>query len=370
MTYYLPPLPPRTPYGVEVMPPMQIPDFRRFPKKRGLNNTAPTKSSPAKSSPDKTSPTPIPSDKASTAPIPSPKIPNGNISFKIKTRHGVIPSLVAIPVAPPANQIEYPIPSTLPESVVQQTLMRPLEENVLFVSLRRLLAPYISEQILAETFKEYHVGTSYKAGMRGAPIFYQMDEMGGIRTGKMMSYDDTAHRNGKLKWIHRLLPEADTYHLQQCFFGTHLYPDILSKMTHHDEDVVILLVESEKTALILRALYRENGFERFVPMATGGSEGFNPKEEHLANPHHALQALRNRKVTLYPDNGKFEIWDTRSTHLQSTCQIFTNDIMECPDYLQYKCPGYTLRKGDDISDLILECVRRRINPLTLLPSDL
>ena len=135
---------------------------------------------------------------------------------------------------------------------------------------------------------------AYALGMtkNGSTIWWQIDEKGKVRTGKIMQYDFYGHRDrsmdgGKTTWIHSLLKRQgklpQDWELTQCLFGAHLLSPI-----HHNEGKVIGLVESEKSAIICSLV-----FPQLVWMGCGGMSNLTAGDKHLL--------LRGRKVIMFPD---------------------------------------------------------------------
>lgn len=276
------------------------------------------------------------------------------------------PAVAATPTPPPA-----PVPpSLLDNNNIDETyLTPPLYQNSLFKALLRKLDGYISEEHLTAAFNDYHVGT--QPTVPYSPVFLQIDSCGQIRTGKIMGYDTDAHRNGKIQWLHKQAGGSGTYELRQCLFGSHLtmtLPDLTTALmpsgrnrwiTHDDVRLkagVIWLFESEKTALMVRALAHKMGETWILPMATGGCGGLNPTPERLADPWSNLQILRGRSVVLFPDNGKYDEWSAHAEALRTICRgVRVTDIMENV-YKQYTVTPdntYWLRRGDDLGDLLM-----------------
>lgn len=148
--------------------------------------------------------------------------------------------------------------------------------------------------------KQYHVGHSRK----GHTIWWQIDEQGRVRTGKMMKYKTDGHRDKEaaynFDWIHAALyrddhlPQYDDLKTDevQTLFGMHLLPKTKGKVN---------IVESEKTAVIMSVLYGES---HGVWMATGGKQ--NLKQETL------LPIIESgRRIILYPDRDAIDEWVER-----------------------------------------------------------
>jgi len=155
-------------------------------------------------------------------------------------------------------------------------------------------------------------------------IFWQIDQLGRIRSGKIMEYNPATGKrvkdeNGKsaINWIHK-----KPFNLKQCLFGLHLSKEYPNK--------VIGIVESEKTAVIMQI-----NEPRLIWMACGSLNGF--KMEYLA-------PLRLRKIIGFPDKGCFEIWNQTAEKLNEIgFSITINEVLE---------NNPVAKVGDDIADLI------------------
>jgi len=89
----------------------------------------------------------------------------------------------------------------------------------------------------------YVIGTSSHFGV-GTTIFWQIDTLGNLRTGKLIKYDPNTGKRIKepfvaTNWVHTFQYE-DKFDLLKCLFGEHLLSEDLTSP--------IALVESEKTA--------------------------------------------------------------------------------------------------------------------------
>ena len=135
----------------------------------------------------------------------------------------------------------------------------------------------------------------------GDVIFFQIDEQGRCRSGKIMKYNQAdGHRikdendPHRINWIHvplmkrGALPEK--WVLSQCLFGAHQ----LSRFP----DRKVILVESEKTVLIGSAF-----LPQYIWLATGGKD-VNLKPE-------TLSILKGRDVTAFPDLDAIERWQEK-----------------------------------------------------------
>ena len=149
-----------------------------------------------------------------------------------------------------------------------------------------------------KVLKAYHVGHSRK----GHTIWWQIDEQGRVRTGKMMKYKSDGHRDKSAPWnfvfVHAALyrderlPQYDELKTDevQTLFGMHLLPKTKGQVN---------IVESEKTAVIMSVLY---GCGNGIWMATGGKQ--NLKREKL------LPIIETgRRIVLYPDRDAIDEWE-------------------------------------------------------------
>ena len=182
-----------------------------------------------------------------------------------------------------------------------------------FRFLSTLLGNYYgskSQEVLNRLLDEYRLG----ATRDGAVIFWQIDKNGRVRTGKVMQYNpEDGHRikeqGAAINWIHSILKKQkvlpEEWQLSQCLFGEHLlslYPD-----------KVVVLVESEKSAIIGSAI-----FPNYVWLATGGKSQM--KEEKIS-------VLSGRTVLLFPDADGYTEWKQRAEGM-TYCKAIVSDLIE------------------------------------------
>ena len=222
------------------------------------------------------------------------------------------------------------MPKPLPTSYISENIMRSslrcYDANNLFL----FLSSQFGETATLSLMEKYHVGTSKQ--WNGATVFWQVDNQGKVRTGKVMLYNpDTGKRvkepYNHVSWVHSLIPHKN-YNLSQCFFGEHLL--------HEDKTKPIALVESEKTALI--ASYY---LPQFLWIASGGKNGcFNAK---------SLSVLRNRDVVLFPDLGATVAWQDKLPLMKALgvrASLFY--------FLEQQATEEDKSKGLDIADYLLK----------------
>ena len=172
---------------------------------------------------------------------------------------------------------------------------------------------------VAEVLDRYRTGSTRD----GRIIYWQIDEQGQVRTGKVMAYDLDGHRRkegqGKVCWIHSLKIGGihfDEMLMPQCLFGLHLLNDNVDVNENLAPRCVqapslrgraggeAAIVESEKTALLMSLLCPDG-----VWLATGGKQ--NLKEA-------MLWPLVGMEVSLYPDADALADWYTRAMPLNRT----------------------------------------------------
>ena len=183
-----------------------------------------------------------------------------------------------------------------------------------FCFLSTLLGNYYgskSQEVLNRLLDEYRLGATRDR----AVIFWQIDKNGRVRTGKVMQYNpEDGHRiktehGASINWIHSILKKQkvlpEDWQLSQCLFGEHLlslYPD-----------KVVVLVESEKSAIIGSAIFPD-----YVWLATGGKSQM--KEDKL-------RVLSGRTVLLFPDADGYTEWKQRAEGM-TYCKAIVSDIIE------------------------------------------
>lgn len=189
--------------------------------------------------------------------------------------------------------------------------------------------------------REYYIGTSHH--WQGSTVFYQVDQFGRVRRGKVMQYNPTNGKRVKkpkdlITSVHALMKLGEKP--PQCLFGEHLlrkYPDM-----------TIGIVESEKTAIIASGVFGD-----CIAVACGGCG-------NLTNA--MCEPLRGRDVVLFPDNGKLAEWGEKGSQMRHLFKrLRIADVME----------REALNIGDDIGDLIVRNYRDwQRQSLDIVPIDL
>ena len=166
---------------------------------------------------------------------------------------------------------------------------------------------YLTQEQMLHAACHYRLGASRQGGV----IFWQIDQEGRVRDGKVMYYLPDCHRNKAHKptWVSYLLRRRDPFpnaahETSHCFFGLHLVsekhatlgtdPSVQQSEKRKVKSekcnphcCTVAVVEAEKTAVILSELYPQ-----YIWLASGGLGEVQPDK---------FRALRGCKVILFPD---------------------------------------------------------------------
>lgn len=217
-----------------------------------------------------------------------------------------------------------------------------------------------------EVLNAYCVGNS----RQGMAIFWQIDEKGQLRTGKMMRYKPDGHRDRSgynFDWIHSTLirhrdPETgqmtdeppyphpdlfnpDKQEMQSCYFGLHL----LDRYKRKDVEQTVCIVESEKTALLMAIAYGNHTNQ--VWMACGGLENLTREK---------LRPIieQRRRIILYPDRDGIQKWQQKADSLYyDRVEIDTDPVLK----------WWKPEDGEkaDIADVVIRAINES-QPLTTI----
>lgn len=198
--------------------------------------------------------------------------------------------------------------------------------------------------------RNYRLGATRDGGV----IFWMIDTDERVREGKVMCYQTDCHRdhNRSPTTISSILKKqgklTEDFRAAYCLFGLHLLRDDAAP----DDDTVVAVVESEKTAVIcselIPAIQSKQHPDRQSPviwLASGGLTSLNVEK---------LAPLVGRRVIIFPDtdpDGKaFAQWSTIAKEASRALgQPFpVSDILE-----RQASPEQKQRKID-IADLLLE----------------
>lgn len=206
---------------------------------------------------------------------------------------------------------------------------------------------YIQRKRIDEVLKDYHVGH----GKNGHTVFWQLDDRGEVRTGKMMKYKSDGHRDKtapwNFDWIHsalfrdQRLPQwnEDKQEAQLTFFGMHL----LNRYPH----ATVNIVESEKTAVLMAIAYGNHATQ--VWMACGGLEMLSAER---------LKPItsQGRQIVLFPDRDGVGKWRAKAAQLP-----YKNIMLNEQPVTEWWKP----QDGDkaDVADVVVRILNER-KPMT------
>ena len=236
-------------------------------------------------------------------------------------------------------------------------------------NLARWLSTRFPAEQVAEVLARYRTGSTRD----GRIIYWQIDEHGQVRAGKVMAYDLDGHRmkdgKGNVCWVHSMKIDGirfDEMQAPQCLFGLSLlnteHTDLTTDYTDfsnflHDGSSTsqeenpsnprnlwsnslwsekIGVVESEKTALIMSLVCPDR-----VWLATGGKANF--KESMLA-------PLLGHEVAVYPDADALHDWYTRAVEMNRT---LGTRLHIPPWYYNLMDHDEARREGWDLADVLL-----------------
>jgi len=224
----------------------------------------------------------------------------------------------------PTNEWQYNPPIEMPVSYIEPLVFHKTlntgHKNY-FLDFLRKTFDAVTAFGCAET---YHIGTSKR--WEGASIFWLVDTLGRIRSGKIMVYNPVTGKRVKhpqplITWVHRAAKMKD-FNLSSCLFGEHLLVSNPNK--------IVRLVESEKTAIVASIIYPE-----FLWLATGSLTNLSVR---------MCQVLAGRIVMLIPDCGAESQWNDKRLELSRLIKA---------DFILDPIPGEH-EKGYDLCDYILE----------------
>jgi len=188
------------------------------------------------------------------------------------------------------------------------------------------LGSIFGAEITSELVGKYFIGTS-KYWERST-IFWQIDDTGKIRSGKVMLYNATTGKRVKepfshITWVHKLLRQEE-FVLRQCFYGEHLLKD---------KTKPVAIVESEKTAIIASVYLK-----KFTWLAVGSLNNLNLE---------ICEVLQGRFVVLLPDLKGFEKWSDKAKQFSAIATFTVSDLLE------RKATEEEKKNGLDLADYLI-----------------
>lgn len=204
-------------------------------------------------------------------------------------------------------------------------------------TLFRFLSSRFGESKVLDVFHRYNVLHSLWHG--GATTFFLTDSEGRARSAKLMRYNEDGHRVKSdnpaynVTYLHSLL-KLHPFNYRACFFGEHI------AATQAESNIV--LVESEKTALILACADKT---EKNAYLATGGCSALRPKAEEKNDPFSRHKILHDRNVLLIPDADMVDKWKDVASDLAEICRSV--------NVVDVRLPPFRLTGSDDIGDFLV-----------------
>ena len=214
-------------------------------------------------------------------------------------------------------------------------------------NLAQWLCTQFPEEQVAEVLARYRTGSTRD----GRIIYWQIDEYGQVRAGKVMAYDLDGHRKkdgkGNVCWVHSMKIDGirfDEMLAPQCLFGEHLAPLLspqggktaMPEYSPLGEIEGAAIVESEKTALIMSLVCPDK-----VWLATGGKANF--KEQ-------MLWPLLGHEVAVYPDADALHDWAVRIAQLN---RELGHRLYIPTGYYNLMDHDEARREGWDLADILL-----------------
>lgn len=196
-------------------------------------------------------------------------------------------------------------------------------QNHLITYLESLFGKETTEGLIMK----YFIGTSRHWNC--STVFWQVDNTGKIRSGKIMLYNPKTGKRIKkpfnhITWVHKVTEQND-FNLKQCFFGEHLlnrYPSM-----------PVAICESEKTAII-SSIY----LPQYLWLSSGQLHGLN---------YEKCLVLKGREVKLFPDLKCYERWNEKAKEFSSIASFSMSDMLE------NMATEEDIANGNDIADVLI-----------------
>jgi len=222
-----------------------------------------------------------------------------------------------------SQPIEKP-PSYVSYDIMKSTIGR-YDSNYFTIWLHS----FLTNKDIIQACQSYNIGTSKH--WSGSTVFWQVDQKGKVRSGKVMLFDPS---NGKrikkpfsyINWVHKVLKQ-NNFNLKQCYFGEHL-------ISNNDQRN-IAIVESEKTAIIA-SIYLSD----YIWLASGSLNGINTEKSKI---------LKGRTCYLFPDLGAAAKWEEKASILN---ELLPTTKFIVSYLLEEVAKEYNLDQGCDLADFL------------------
>lgn len=171
-----------------------------------------------------------------------------------------------------------------PKNYLNASLISKYADNYSSNNFITFLGSIFEKPVVKRIILRYLLGSINKP-WEGCVIFWELDNEGILRYGKIMEYHSHNGKRVKEPYSHVgsfhkvYLGKNRSYNYDRCLFGLHLI--------NEDPSKPIAIVESEKTAAIMSEIS-----QKYIWLACGSLNGIN---EHMFNP------ISNRKIILFPD---------------------------------------------------------------------
>lgn len=197
-----------------------------------------------------------------------------------------------------------------------------------FISYLRIL---FDESTVSELIDKFKLGTSKH--WPGATIFWQLDQAGRIRSGKVMLFDFKTGKRVKypfnhITWAHKAMG-LENFNLEQCYFGEH---QIMSNPT-----MPIAIVESEKTAVVASTY-----LQKYIWLAAGSLTNLNIRK---------FKSLAGKKVVLWPDLKCLGKWRLKASEL---IEAYPKTNIIVSDFLEKNATPQEKEDGLDLADYLVK----------------
>lgn len=251
---------------------------------------------------------------------------------KIQTYNYKVQTPLPVKTIPSPDEADY-----IPFSAFKASLKN--YENNHFITF---LISKFGNQTTEELVARYYIGTSKH--WHCSTVFYQIDTIGKIRTGKIMLYNPETGKRVKepsdhINWTHKVM-KIENFNLFQCLFGEHLLKD---------KTKPVAIVESEKSAIIASVYFPD-----FLWLATGGKNNMKPE---------LFKNLQNRKVVFFPDLKAFDLWSAKAKELGLKNYTIS-------DLLETKASEEEKQQGLDLVDYLLKFPYNKSHPkISVIPPE-
>lgn len=196
-----------------------------------------------------------------------------------------------------------------------------------------------SKEKVDAAFDRYRIGSTKDREV----IYWQIDRCEMVRTGKVMDYGSDGHRKKDkgANWMHCQKDTGLATKEQlapQCLFGEHLIGELIANPPSDGENLVVGVLESEKSAIILSILCPD-----IIWLATGGMDNFKAE---------MLEVIKPFDIFVYPDADGLDIWSEK-------VEMFNREHgyhLYIPDWYREKCTPEARARKMDIADMMLERV--------------